>query len=657
MEAVANRRREPEDSMPSAIKRALLGRPLHTKEAEHQRLSNPVALAVFSSDALSSVAYATEEILLGLAIAGTGALALAWPISLAIAVLLVVVAFSYRQTIKAYPGGGGAYIVAKENLGELPGLIAGGALLIDYILTVAVSISAGTAAITSAFPAVLPYKVEIAVAFVVILAFFNLRGLKEAGAVFAGPTFFFLGMLTITILAGLYRQFFGGGIPVTPHALPGGAEGTAAALGLFIIMRAFASGCTAMTGVEAIANGVQAFKKPESANARKTLTWMAGILLFLFLGTSALATLSHVTPYVELVGGHEVTVETIVSQLARGIFGTGILYYLLQAGTAAILILAANTSYADFPRLGSFMAGDGYLPKALRDRGSRLVYSNGMILLTAVAILLLIVFGGETSRLIPLYAIGVFLSFTLSQSGMVVHWWRNREPGWHWSAFVNGLGAVTTLVVLTVIAIAKVGQGAWIVLALIPVLVSYFLWVRRAYDRAAARVALPPEEELEFSYRAHNEMHNHVVLLFSTIDRRLVRAVQYARSIKADVIEGLFIDVTGDKADWVKSEWKRLEVGYKLTVIESPYREIIDPIRDYVCGIERPTHDHVVTVILPEFVPESRVEFMLHDQTSYWIKNALFDLPGVIIADVPYHTEEFRYETPAECKERPRRFS
>jgi len=639
--------------MPNALKQALLGRPIHNREAAHQRLSNPVALAVFSSDALSSVAYATEEIVLALAVAGAGALAVAWPISIAIAVLLVVVAFSYRQTIKAYPSGGGAYIVAKENLGNLPGLVAGGALLIDYVLTVAVSISAGTAAITSAFPQVLPYKLPLAVALVLLLAVMNLRGIKESGAVFAGPTFFFIVMLAITIFAGLYQQFFGGGIVLAAHAAFPVEPGIAATgLTLFLIMRAFASGCTAMTGVEAIANGVQAFKQPESTNARRTLTWMAGILLFMFLGTSGLAVLTHVTPDVAIVGGQVETVQTILSQLAHGIFGSGFMYYMLQAGTALILILAANTSYADFPRLGSFMAGDGYLPKVLRDRGSRLVHSNGMILLTGMSVLLLVMFGGETSRLIPLYAIGVFMSFTLSQSGMVVHWFKNREPHWHFSAFVNGLGAVVTFVVLVVIATAKFMAGAWIVLLLIPIVVAYFEWVKHAYVRAASRVALPQDEELEFNYRSHNAMHNHVVLLFSTIDRRLVRAVQYARTIKADVIEGLFVDVTGDKADAVRAEWERLEVGYKLTIIESPYREIIDPIRDYVCAIPRPTHDHVVTVILPEFVPETRAEFMLHDQTSYWIKSALFRLPGVIIADIPYHTEEFLAAEGAPCKER-----
>lgn len=628
--------------MPGPLKQLLLGRPLHTKEAAHQRLSNPVALAVFSSDALSSVAYATEEILLALLVVGTlSASKLVTPIALGIGLLLVIVAFSYRQTIKAYPGGGGAYIVAKENLGTLPGLIAGGALLVDYVLTVAVSISAGTAAITSAFPSAIPFRVPIAVTLVLLLALMNLRGVKESGAFFAGPTFFFVGMLALTIAVGLVRLMTGNVAP-----LPAEAEATSHALTLFILLRAFASGCTAMTGVEAIANGVQAFKQPEATNARKTLTWMAGILLFLFIGTSVLASMAHVMPREH--GG--IVVETVLSQVGRLAWGGGPMYLLLQAGTALILVLAANTSYADFPRLGSFMAGDGYMPKQLRDRGSRLVYSNGMNLLTAASVLLLVVFGGETSRLIPLYAIGVFTSFTLSQAGMVVHWWRSREEGWHWSIAVNGLGAVTTLVVLIVIAVAKFMLGAWIVLLLIPILVAYFEWVRRAYDKAAQRVALPEEEELEFSYRSHNRMHNHVVLLFATIDRRLVRAVQYARSIKADVIEGLFVDVTGEKADAVRAEWERLQFGIKLTVIDSPYREIIDPIRDYVCSIPRPTHDHVVTVILPEYVPETPPEYMLHDQTSFWIKQALFQLPGVILADVPYHTQEYHDAHGGECK-------
>lgn len=627
--------------MPNTLKRLLLGPPLHNREAAHQRLSNPVALAVFSSDALSSVAYATEEILLALAIAGTAALKIAWPISLAIGVLLAIVAFSYRQTIRAYPGGGGAYIVAKENLGDLPGLVAGGALMVDYVLTVAVSISAGTAAITSAFPQILPYKVWIALGLVGLLWLMNLRGVKESGIVFSIPTFFFIAILGVTIVAGLARYATGGAVPVTPHAFPAEAGVAAAGLSLFLIMRAFASGCTAMTGVEAIANGVQAFHQPESKNARKTLTWMAGILLFMFLGTSGLATLSGVTPHVQIVGGHHVTVETIVSQLGRGVFGEGPLYFMLQAGTALILVLAANTSYADFPRLGSFIAGDGYLPKALKDRGSRLVYSNGLNLLSVSSAVLLVVFSGETSRLIPLYAIGVFLSFTLSQSGMVVHWWKNREPHWHWSLIVNGLGAVTTLVVLVVIGIAKFASGAWIVMLLIPAIVVFFEWVKHEYKQAAASVALPREEAAQLNSLMPSSLHNHVVLLFSTVDRRLVRAMQYAKTIKADSCEALFVDVTGDMAKKVRAKWDLLDSGIKLTILESPYREIIEPIRRYVCSIPRPTHDHVVTVIVPEFVPDTIPEYMLHDQTSMLIKSTLFQLPGVIIAEVPYHGEEY----------------
>ena len=560
--------------MPRPLKHLLLGSPLDTREAAHQRLNNPVALAVFSSDALSSVAYATEEILLMLFLAGTVALKLAFPIALAIGVLLVVVVVSYRQTIKAYPSGGGAYIVAKENLGVLPGLVAGASLLVDYVLTVAVSVSAGTAAITSAFSDLAPYRVYIAVGLVLMLAIANLRGVRESGAVFAGPTYFFVLMLGLTVVAGLYKYVTGGTIDVPPPSAEAAAGMTE--LTLFLILKAFASGCTAMTGVEAIANGVQAFKEPAAKNARQTLVWMAGILLFLFLGTTALAQLSHVVPSES---------ETVVSQIARGVFGTGVLYYLLQAATAAILVLAANTSYADFPRLGSFMAGDGFLPKQLRDRGSRLVHTNGIVLLTATSILLIVIFGGSTSRLIPLYAVGVFTSFTLSQAGMVVHWLRNREENWHWSIVVNGAGAITTGVVTVVIASAKFTSGAWIVLIIIPALVANFLWIHRQYASVAERLRMPKDAMRMLNWQSAKRLHNHVVVLVASIDRRIVRALQYARSLKADSIEAIFIDVTGDKADQMFREWNDAEFGVRLTIIPSPYREIIDPIRDYVRSI------------------------------------------------------------------------
>ncbi|MCE5191579.1 MAG: APC family permease [Actinomycetia bacterium] len=611
--------------MPGQWKTILLGDPLDNAESQHQRLSNPVALAVFSSDALSSVAYATEEILLMLVLAGSAALSLAMPVAAAIGVLLIIVATSYRQTIKAYPGGGGAYIVAKENLGTNVGLAAGASLLIDYVLTVAVSISAGTAAVTSAFPVLGQYRVEIAVAFTIVLAIANLRGVKESGRAFAGPTYFFVAMLALLIVVGLVKAALGQPIVVTPHEIE-----TTSALSLFIILKAFASGCTAMTGVEAIANGVQAFKEPAAKNAAKTLTWMAGILLFMFLGITALATYSGVRP---TEGG-----ETVVSQLARGVFGTGVLYYLLQAATAAILVLAANTSYADFPRLGSFIAADGFLPKQLKQRGYRLVYSNGIMLLTAVAVLLLVIFGGNTNRLIPLYALGVFASFTMSQTGMVVHWLKNRGENWHWSIVVNGVGAVTTGVVFFVIAAAKFSQGAWIVLLLAPILVMYFKWVKTHYDDADRRLALEEQERDETAdWLPETHFCNRVILLVSGIDRRIVRAVRYAHTIQADYVEAVFVDVTGDKADFMRAEWERARIDIPLTIIDSPYREIISPILRYIRSIPHEVEDSVITVIVPEFVPEGWADNILHDQTSFWLKRTLFSEPGVIVTDVPYH--------------------
>lgn len=611
--------------MAGTLKRLLLGNPLHNREAMHQRLSNPVALAVFSSDALSSVAYAPGEILLMLALAGSGALHLTLPIAVAIGVLLVVVVLSYRQTIREYPGGGGSYIVARENLGTLPGLIAGASLLVDYILTVAVSIAASVAAITSAQPRLLPYTVPIAVAFVVILAIANLRGVKESGAVFAGPTFLFIALLGFMIVVGLLRFATGNGFTVPP---PTEAIEPLQTLTLFLVLKAFASGCTAMTGVEAIANGVQAFNQPEAKNASTTLTWMAGILLFLFVGVALL---------VSLAGVHPSETETVISQLSRELFGTGWLYYLISASVAAILVMAANTAYADFPRLSSFVAADDFLPHQLKDRGHRLVFSNGIILLTLAAIALLVVFRGITTHLIPLYAVGVFTSFTLSQSGMVVHHLRARESQWRRSLIINAAGAATTALVTGVIAVAKFRSGAWIVLILIPMIVAYFMWVRRQYDRVKRELAIRPDEFVDLDWQSYNRMHNHVVVLVKDIDRRLIRALQYAKSLRSDRLEALYIDTSGHAADF-RAKWEAAQFGVKLTVVESPYREILGPIMDYVRAIPRPTEDHVVTVVLPEYAPEHAGDAMLHDQTSFWLKQQLFGEPGVILTDVPYHT-------------------
>jgi len=622
--------------MPSRVKNVFLGDPLHNEESRHQRLSNPIALAVFSSDAISSVAYATGEIILVLSIAGSAFLHLAWYISLAIAVLLVIVAISYRQTIRAYPSGGGSYIVARENLGDMAGLIAGASLLVDYVLTVAVSIASGTAAVTSAFPNLLPWTVPICLFFIAILAVGNLRGVKESGAVFSVPTYTFIFVMICMIFWGLFRVFTGGAAAIqvpSSHAaiVPLGA------FSLFLLMRAFASGCAAMTGVEAIANGVQAFAEPVSKNAAKTLTWMAGILLFLFLGITYLAVTA---------GVRNVETETVISQLSRQLFGTGFIYYLISFATMGILVIAANTSYADFPRLGSFMASDDFLPHQLKDKGYRLVHSNGILILTAAAALLVVGFRGETSALIPLYALGVFMSFTLSQAGMVVHWFKNQDdPGWKTAAVVNAVGSVTTGIVFCIIAVAKVGQGAWIVMVLVPIMVTYFVWVKRRYDMVRDELALPDSELVDMNWQAYNRLHNHVVILVKTIDRRLVRALQYAKTLRADTVDAIFVDVSSEEGAAFRRKWDKAGLGIKLTIVESPYREVISPVLNYVRAFPRPNKDHVVTVVVPEYAPQNAADAMLHDQTSFWIKQQLFGEDGVIVADVPYHPsfDEDRY--------------
>ena len=605
-----------------------LGDPLHNEESRHQRLSNVIALAVFSSDAISSVAYATGEIILVLSIAGSAFLRLAWPITLAIAALLIIVSISYRQTIRAYPSGGGSYIVARENLGDFAGLVAGASLLVDYVLTVAVSIASGTAAITSAFPQLLPWTVPLCLFFIAILAVGNLRGVKESGAVFSVPTYAFITLTAGMVIYGLFLLATKGQAAI---AVPRSHEEIAGlgSISLFLGMRAFASGCTAMTGVEAIANGVQAFREPVSKNAAKTLTWMAGILLFLFIGIG----------YLAVAGGvRDVEAETVISQISRQLFGTGFLYYAISFATMGILVIAANTSYADFPRLSSFMASDDFLPHQLKDKGYRLVHSNGILILTAAAALLVVGFRGKTSALIPLYALGVFMSFTLSQTGMVIHWFKNQDdPGWRLAAAVNTVGAITTGVVFLIIATAKVGEGAWIVMVLVPVMIAYFMWVKNRYEAVRKELALPADELVDLNWQSYNRLHNHVILLVKSIDRRLVRALQYAKALRAETVDAIFIDVSGEEGPAFRKQWDDAQLGIKLTVIESPYREVISPVLDYVRDFPRPTKDDVVTVIVPEYAPMNAADAMLHDQTSFWIKQQLFGEEGVIVADVPYH--------------------
>src|SRR5262252_211330 len=468
-------------------KHLVLGNPIPTARESHERLTKLKALAVFSSDALSSVAYATEEIMKVLILVSVGVLYLTLPISGVIVLLLAIVVVSYQQTIRAYPSGGGSYIVASDNLGMLAGLTAAGALLVDYVLTVSVSIASGVAQITSLIPEWLPYEVPLAVGAVVLIMLANLRGIRESGSIFALPTYAFVALVYVLIGYALYQMAFAGGLTYEPP--PSARRPIGEALGLFVILRAFAQGCTAMTGTEAISNGVPAFKPPESGNARATLAWMGVLLGTMFLGLSFLAVQLGVLPADD---------ETVISQIGRTVFGAGPLWVALQIATALILILAANTSFADFPRLSSILARERFLPRLFAFRGDRLAFTTGIVALSVLSIALLVAFGGSLDALIPLYAVGVFTSFTLSQAGMVVHWRRLREAGWRRSAVVNGTGAVATAIVTVVIAVTKFAEGAWLVILLIPLLIGLFWGIHRHYlwlERARrAETPLLPEE-------------------------------------------------------------------------------------------------------------------------------------------------------------------
>ncbi len=607
----------------AALKRLLIGSPLRTAQLAHERLTNPKALAVFSSDALSSVAYATEEILLVLILAGSMALKVSLPIAIGIGILLVIVGFSYRQTIFAYPSGGGSYIVAKENLSVHAGLVAGASLLIDYILTVAVSIASGVAAITSAFPGLQDYRVELCLAAIILVTLANLRGVRESGTIFAVPTYVFVFTVLIMIATGLIR-YFTTGLPPAPSAEV--AHSTTETLGLWLVLRAFASGCTALTGVEAISNGVQAFKEPASRNAAKTLAWMVGLLLTMFIGISFLANVVHIHP---AHGG-----ETVMSQLARVIFGHGWIYYLVQASTALILLLAANTSYADFPRLASLIARDGFLPRQLANRGDRLVFSNGIVILGVLASLLIVYYGGDTHALIPLYAVGVFLSFTLSQSGMVVHWLRERAHDKHWlsHALVNGIGAILTGVVTLVIGATKFTHGAWIIVLLVPIIMMGFLAVRRHYDAVARSL------RLEVPAPLRKPKHT-VIVPVAGVNRMVAETIAYAMSISDDV-RAVHVSIDEETAEKVKAKWDAWNPGIPLKVLASPFRSVTRPLLNYVDQVERREHDDLVTVLVPEFVPRQWWHHLLHNQSALVLRTALKFRPHTVVVNVPYHLSE-----------------
>lgn len=604
-----------------SLRRLLIGSPLATAQLKHERLSKVKALAVFSSDALSSTAYATEEILLVLILAGSGAVRLAWPIALGIATLLAIVAFSYYQTIHAYPGGGGSYIVAHDNLGQMPGLVAAAAILTDYILTVAVSISAGVAAVTSVFPALYPYRVGMGLALIVIITILNLRGVRESGTIFAVPTYFFVTMTLGVLGVGLYRWIMAGMPPAAPPRID---YPTTHPLTLFIVLRAFSSGCAALTGVEAIADGVAVFKPPESKNAGRTLIAMASLLVTMFLGITFLSHQFGIVP-------DERSHETVISQLGRVAFGSGTpLYFLFQAATMLILVLAANTAFADFPRLSYFLARDRYMPNQFALLGDRLVFSNGILALALAASTLLVVFHGETTRLIPLYAIGVFLAFTLSQSGMVAHRLRQRGSSWGLKALISGFGATVTTAVLIVFIVTKFVYGAWIVILWIPLFIGFFLAVHRHYRDVAAQLSLeafgsPPP------IRRHR-----VIVPIAGVHRAVIAALNYARSISDDVT-AVYVETNPNETPKIRRKWEEWGDGIPLIVLPSPYRSIVGPLVEYVDRIDDRRRDQVVTIVLPQFVPAKWWHHLLHNQTAWLIHLAFLFRREVMVTHVPFH--------------------
>jgi amino acid transporter len=613
----------------SLLKRLLVGRPLPSAEEEHRRLIKIVGLAVFSSDAISSTAYATEEILHVLVPpAGMEALEYLIPISIVVIVLLAIVGLSYRQTIFAYPQGGGSYVVSRENLGTGPSLVAAGSMLTDYVLTVAVSISAGVAAITSAVPELREHRVGLGLALIGLITLANLRGLKEAGTIFAAPTYLYILSLGGLILYGLFRSFTGSldPLPVNEEALAefAPATGVFAGVTVFALMRAFSSGAVALTGVEAISIAVPAFKKPAAKNAAKTLVAMVTILGVFFFGISVLAHRLRPTLSEE---------ETILSIMGDAVFGRGSLaYILLQASTAAILILAANTAYTAFPTMCSIIARDGYLPRQLFNRGDRLVFSNGILVLALAACGLLIAFGGVTNALIPLYAVGVFTSFTLSQTGMVRYHLRERLPGWRGRAITNGAGAVTTGAVLAVVLISKFTIGAWIPVVLIPALILLFRRIHQHYERVRERLAVPPGWKPP-------RMNHTVVVLVGGVHRGSLEALAYAKSLAPNHLVAVTVVSDEVEQEAIEKQWSFHQVPEALDIVYSPYRELSRPILRFLDEIDTRWQNDVVTVLIPEVVVRHWWEQLLHNQTALFLKGRLLFRKGVVVTSVPYHLD------------------
>jgi amino acid transporter len=612
----------------STLKRLLVGRPLASAEQEHQRLGKTIALAVFSSDAISSTAYATEEILHVLVpLAALAALDHLIPISLVVVALLTIVALSYRQTIFAYPSGGGSYVVSRENLGVNPALVAGASLLTDYVLTVAVSISAGVAAITSAVEPLRGKQVPLGLALIGVITLGNLRGLKESGRIFAVPTYVYILSLGALVGWGLWRSFTGqlDPMPVDEEQLanfvPQGS--VLAGVTLFALMRAFSSGAVALTGVEAISNAVQSFRRPEAKNAAMTLMMMVTILGGFFFAISVLAhrlapTLSEEETILSLLGGH--------------VFGRGFLYVVLQASTAAVLVLAANTAYNAFPSVSSIIARDGYLPRQLFNRGDRLVFSNGILALSGAAGLLLVAFNGITTKLIPLYAVGVFTSFTLSQLGMVQHHRREREPGWQRGAVINGVGATATAIVLGVVVVSKFTIGAWVPVVVIPLIIAFFKGMNRHYSRVRRALEVPP------GWRPPRMNHT-VVVLVGSVHRGVLEALAYARSLAPNHLVAVSVVSDEEEQERIEKQWALHEIDVPVEIVYSPYREISRAVLRFLDEIDARWGNDIVTVLIPEFVVSHWWEQLLHNQTALFLKGRLLFRKGVVVTSVPYHLD------------------
>lgn len=621
----------------------LIGRPLPTADAPHQTIGKLIGLAVFSSDALSSVAYSTQEMLVILAFAGTAAFHLSIPIALAIVGLLLILTLSYEQTIHAYPGGGGAYIVARDNLGEFPALIAAAALLTDYTLTVAVSISSSVAQIVSAFPGLFDFRVYLAIGMIIIVMLVNLRGVKEAGTAFAIPTFFFVGLMYVMLLVGFIRWALGslGMVQMPPMDLVSEIA-SPAAVGIFLILRAFSSGSSALTGVEAISNGITAFKEPRSRNAGITLIWMSVILGSLLLGITVLA---------NQIGAMPSEAETVISQLGRTIFGSrGVMYLLVISATTVILMMAANTAFAGFPRLSALTAQDGFLPRQLTYRGSRLVYSNGIVLLAIAASLLVVVFQASVNKLIPLYAIGVFTSFTLSQAGMARRWWKSGrmtpgekvkergstleyEKDWLFKMVVNTLGAIVTAIVMMIFAITKFMDGAYIVIILTPILVAIFWVIHRHYQKLAGKLSL---EDFGAPPRISR---NRVILAISGVHRGTLIALRYARTLSDD-ITAVHVSIDSEETAKIQEKWEIWGDGLRLQILESPYRLFIEPLLEYIDDIySQRQPNEIISIVVPHFVANEPLAGILHANTAETLRKVLLGRKDIVITEVPYQVD------------------